>query len=137
MKRYIAFGLAALAFTGCDKDEEPEPDTTSPVISILEPRNEEKYQQGTNLIIEGTITDNEALGSYSVDIHEGHGHSHKSTVEWEVDYSKNISGTSYTINDTIPIPASADTTEYHVIINAIDAAGNSANFAEVDIEVVK
>ena len=35
----------------------------------------------------------------------------------------------------IPILISADTTEYHVIVTALDAAGNAANLVEVELHL--
>lgn len=127
-----------LSLTACKKEEEK--DTTKPEIKVTSPIMEQEYKLGDTIRFKGSITDNENLASFKTDIHLGEGHKHKSisgnrSGDWEYKKTTPISGTSYTINEEIIIPASADTGEYHFIVNALDEAGNAANFVEVDIDV--
>ncbi len=139
MKRLWLLPLAAIAFTACKKDE---PDTTAPTISISTPTNEQKVAIGGSFKLSGTISDDMELASYQVDIHEaeGHSHDHKSgdhdhSEEWEVKKNFNITGTSHTVDVNFGVPSNAEKGEYHVIINALDKAGNAATFVEITIDV--
>jgi hypothetical protein len=131
-------GLGLLVFASCNKEDDV--DTTAPTISITSPTNGQAFEHGDQITVSGTISDDVELSSLEIDIHHGEGHDHKSDGhnhgdEWEVEEKKDITGTSYTLNESFTIADGAEAGEYHIIVNAIDAAGNAAEFVEVDVEV--
>lgn len=136
IKKCLVSLMVTLTMLACKKEEIDE---TAPVITISSPQNEQVVKAGETISFKGVITDNEGLGTFQYEIHEGEGHDHKSgtseSVEWEVKQSVAISGTSYTINESILVPKNAEATEYHFIVNAIDAAGNAAVFIELNIDL--
>lgn len=138
MKKIALLLAVPLLFTNCKKEEDV--DTTKPVISISTPTQEQEIQRGTKFMITGTITDDKELASFKIDIHDGSGHTHKSTIsgenEWDHEITKSISGTSYSISEEVTIPVTADTAEYDIIIEALDKAGNAASFIELEIDVI-
>ena len=118
--------LAMLAiFNSCSNDDK---DTEKPTIQIISPIDESAYEIGGNINITFTLTDNEALKSYKIDIHENDGHNHGPRAESETPLSyqlvENISGKTFTKTVVVTIPADSELTEYHLGIFAIDASGN-------------
>lgn len=66
---------AVAAFTSCAKEEL---DNEKPVIVLTSPAEEEAVRPGSAIHFEVTLSDNEALASYKVEVHsafDGHGHS--------------------------------------------------------------
>ncbi len=66
---------AVAAFTSCAKEEL---DNEKPVIVLTSPAEEEVVRPGSAIRFEVTLSDNEALASYKVEVHsafDGHGHS--------------------------------------------------------------
>ncbi len=136
MKKTVAISLVLLIAFACKKDEE---DTTPPVITITSPTNEQVVKVGSSFTLTGIVSDDTELATYRYEIHEADGHDHKSgsneSVEWKTEETLTISGTSHSISKAIAVPANAEATEYHVIVNAIDAAGNAAELVEITIDV--
>ena len=79
--RIVLLMLAAVtAFSGCDSEEI---DTAKPQILLIEPAEEEAYAPGSAIHFMVTLSDNEALASYKVNIHgafDGHDHSASSPL---------------------------------------------------------
>jgi hypothetical protein len=146
IKYLIVPVLAGVMFTACSDDDAEPQDTTAPVISEAEVHNhahggkigdgdhDEKVMAGEEGEVHFKLSDDRELGSWKVDIHDAFdGHSHgKVFSKYSTILSGNVSGTSQEVEvDLGEIPADATSGEYHCIINATDAAGNSADFAEV------
>ena len=140
MKKLVYISAALLFMSSCSSDDDGTTDTTKPVISISEPEMEEHFQQGSEIHFEGKITDETALSQMRIDVHLGDGHDHDGKAnleEWDHEQTWDISGKEYDFHEDIAIPADADTGMYHFIVYALDKAGNSANFVEIDIHITE
>lgn len=140
MKRITLLVLAAgLVFlNACNKGDGEEKDTTKPVITLSTPKSGDEFVSGGKINISATFSDNKELSQYKIEIHDDFdGHTHLKTGSPAFAYSKivGISGTSNTLNLAIDIPQDVATGAYHLIINALDKAGNEAEFAEADITI--
>ena len=86
---------AVTAFTACAKEEL---DNVKPVIVVTSPAEEEAVRPGSAIRLEVSLSDNEALASYKVNIHgafDGHGHSAaagKNAATVATDYGTELSG---------------------------------------------
>lgn len=130
MKKQLFFtGLiaASLIFFACNKEEK---DKEAPSITLTEPEEGESYVIGSGDSVEihfnAAFNDNEALKSYKVDIHNAAGHSHKALASYDTVITGALSGTQYFIHQHIfahPF-AISDTGHYHVVVYALDEAGN-------------
>jgi len=124
--------LIAPLFVSCDKED---PDTQKPVITVLDPASDHAdAAPGDSLSLKATYSDNKELLNARIEIHSAAGHSHRlsspsSTWEWAKVYP--ISGLSAGVNESLLIPASIDTGEYHIVFEATDKSGNQA------VEVIK
>lgn len=144
IKRSIIFMVltgAILFSKSCDKDDEI--DQTAPSIDISAinafPKQCDTLYRGESFMFIATFTDNEALGSYSLDIHNNFDHhSHTTEVEecepWPVQTPVNpfllIEGfqipdapQTFTTSHEIAIPADADEGDYHFMIRVVDKNG--------------
>lgn len=144
MKKLIPALFISMAFIACDKDDDDNngiaPDTTPPVVTLTEPHDDESIARGTDLHVEGEITDDRGLAQMKIDIHyagDGHGHGGKTSMEFEYEAVITISGTKWQFHEDIAIPNEADTGKHHLIIYALDAAGNQAQFVEKDFYVTE
>ncbi|MDL5049054.1 DUF4625 domain-containing protein [Oscillatoria amoena NRMC-F 0135] len=140
MKRITLLVLAAgLVFlNACNKGDDEEKDTTKPVISLSTPKSGDEFVSGGKINISATFSDNKELSQYKIEIHDDFdGHTHLKTGSPAFAYSKivGISGASNTLNLAIDIPQDVAAGAYHLIINALDKAGNEAEFAEADITI--
>lgn len=131
-----------LVFSACKKDKKEETDvkdTQKPVITLEKPKDKDHFHPGDKIHADGTITDNVNLSEFKIDIHyagDGHGHGKRGEeVEWEYVKVFPISGKSHKFHEHITIPENAKHGEYHFIVYALDAAGNAADFVEVEIEI--
>lgn len=124
----------------------PTADTTKPVIaSDFSPAEGAEFTIGSSsIVIAANVSDNEALKSYTIDIHNNFDDHAGHTKAFEVssntrsiEYtpfaatkSGTISGKADTINETIEIKLYADdgknyqTGKYHLVLTVRDAAGN-------------
>lgn len=128
-----ALAASILVFSSCGDDKG---DTTPPVIKINAPA------EGANLRIGNTggihldmdLSDDEALGSYTVEIHINDGHTHTRADGGTTDFfykntwndiagmrNKNIH------HHEIAIPAGATPGDYHFIVYCADRAGNESH----------
>lgn len=133
MKKYfniiiLFFSLTAMTLVSCDDDS----DTEKPVISLIEPCDGDRVQIGNphGMHIKMDLTDNEALGSYKIDIHSAAGHTHNKaaeshTIERVFD---DIAGkrNAHVHQHDIVIPEDFPEGEYHFMVYCVDAAGNES-----------
>jgi hypothetical protein len=136
VNQFFFFGSLLLLVASC-KDEK---DKTPPVIvSVSEPLQGDTLLTGNELHIEAVITDNEELSQLKIDIHGAEdGHDHGKTdgsAFWETIRIVELDGTSGDIHEHIDIPEDAGTGKYHVILTAVDEAGNQSAFIERDIYI--
>lgn len=141
--------IAAALVTSCSSDDNTVVDTQSPTIAVGEPHNEEEVAPGEELHIEAVFTDNVALASYKIEIHEDfddHTHAiNKSEHEnnpWSYDEVFQIPAgqSSFEAIHHLDVPTeingmSISEGAYHVGIYVTDTAGNEEQaFLEVHIE---
>lgn len=132
IKKAGILALALVAFSACEKDSDS--DTTKPVIAIETPTNDQEFAPGDAIPFKGSITDNEELSSFKVDIHWGADHDHgKLASQWDHEQTWSISGTLFEFDESITIPGDADHGEYHMIVYATDKSGNEAEFVTLDL----
>ncbi len=133
----VAILLASsISFVACNKKEG---DTTKPEINLVSPAEGDTLFAGGEhgIHFEMEVSDDVALGSYKVDIHNAFdGHSHKSEEVHEHE------GVAFAYNNSwndikdkrnadihhheIVIPANAAHGEYHFVVYCTDAAGNES-----------
>jgi hypothetical protein len=129
----VAISIAA--FSSCKKDN---PDNTKPKIDIVsEPLENDTLFTGSELHIEGSVSDNEELSQIKIDIHsaeDGHSHGKISAASFfEVIKIIDLKGRNRIFHEIIDIPQEAAAGKYDIIITAVDASGNQSDFVERDI----
>lgn len=121
-----------LLASACTKEESP--DVTKPVITAATDHLDTRPDTTFNL--QATITDDQALAAWKIDIHSADGHSHRVlSGEWEYSETGTIEGNSYVLNKTITVPVDAALGDYHLTIDATDRAGNAANSVIIDLHI--
>lgn len=133
--------LFAAAFSSCKEDEDT--DQTAPIIDLSAedafPQQCDTLYRGQTFTFIATFTDNEGLGSYSLDVHNNFDHhSHTTEVEecdpWPDQTPINpylliegyeIPGApqSFTTQLEITIPDDVDMGDYHFMIRVVDVNG--------------
>ncbi len=118
------------SFSACSDDDA---DTTKPEIQLHEPENGDSLLIGANVHFEADFSDNEALGSYLVEIHnnfDGHGHSASTRADEPFSFKKSydLGGlrNSHVHHHDIVIPENATLGAYHLVVYCTDAAGNQS-----------
>lgn len=93
-------------------------DLVAPTLNITSPADHATFTAGSDIIVSGTAADNAGLETIEIVVK-------READETEVhDADIDVSGTSYTINETISTTGWASG-EYHLSIKAIDAVNNS------------
>jgi hypothetical protein len=127
-----AFSLLAFA---CEDDS----DNTQPVIDLVEPEDGDTLHIGGDVHFEAIFSDNEALGSYKIDIHnnfDNHGHAlvtraDEATVNFTFNRSYDIGNNNpyEAHHHDIVIPENATPGNYHLVLYCTDKAGNEERVA--------
>jgi len=135
----LSLALISAAVTGCS-----EADTEPPVISglVITPQpsagiicgqqegNVIHVSTGESITVSFTVTDNEELSQYKLDLHNNfdcHGHAKlEETVVWELIEIEGISGTEAQVSRVLHVPDNATAGKYHFSIQAADFFGNAA-----------
>lgn len=130
----IIAGIALLS--ACKKA-----DIEAPVLSEIQINNSSQSVQlhpGESFSVSGTVTDNKELNQFKIDIHHDFdGHSHKSmTTRYEEIRISDISGTSYSINESFTVPDNASSGTYHGTITSLDKEGNQSENKLFYFEVI-
>ncbi len=140
-KIFLLIGILAI-LNGCSK-EETQIDTEYPVIDISGadafPVQCSNLKRGERFIFTAKFSDNQALGSYSLDIHQNFDHHTHSTevkvCEMEADkapvkpfllikdYTIPVGQREYIATAEIIIPEDIDTGDYHFLIRLTDREG--------------
>ncbi|WP_407264544.1 DUF4625 domain-containing protein [Tenacibaculum maritimum] len=154
-KTVITSSLLVMLFFSCTKGEK-QIDEVKPSIDLsfasAFPKSCAKIKKGGLLHFKARFTDNEALGSYAIDIHNNFDHHTHDNYEIQCDlgpkklpkrpfiYMKNFSiqGTvkSYEAAVSIPIPNAIDVGDYHFEIRVTDQTGWQRRQA-VDIKITE
>lgn len=142
--KYIAIVALVSAFTSCSSDDNSSVDTEKPVIILNAPGEGAKLEAGKDIHFDMEVSDNVALGSYNIDIHndfDGHTHSLVAMAEEDHDHEdENEHRTPFQFNKTwdnikgkknddvhhheIVIPTDAKRGNYHFVVKLLDQAGN-------------
>lgn len=130
MKKFFLLSIIVLFFFGmfsCNKDEK---DKEAPSITLTEPEEGETFTIATGDSVEihfnAIFSDNEALKSYKIDIHNAEGHSHKAVESYDTVFTGALSGIQFFVHQHIfahPFLIS-DTGHYHLVVYALDGNGN-------------
>lgn len=135
---FVLSAIMCVSFSACNEDEA---DTTKPVITLDEPEDGDSLRIGESVHFECDFSDDEALGSYLIEIHnnfDGHGHKISSSQTRGEDTEAFYFKKSYDISNLrnthvhhhdIVIPENATPGAYHLIVYCTDAAGNQAMVA--------
>ena len=136
---FCIFCLAAISFVTMTSCDDKDGDTVKPVINLIEPGEGDIVEIGDEhgIHLDMTLSDNEMLREYKVDIHpvfDGHSHSHElrapepeeTTVDFYFQKSWSVAGKKNTPvhHHEIMVPANATPGEYHFMVYCTDAAGN-------------
>ncbi len=130
----LAVALISVFAVSCDKEENS--DTTKPVINLESPAEGDTLHAGDDYGVHFAmeLSDDVALASYKVNIHNAAGHTHSVDMRAEhehesFEYNKvweDVAGllNKYIHHHEIVIPASAEHGEYHFMVYCTDEAGN-------------
>ena len=145
MKKIKLFTLLiafSTVFSSCSSDDDNK-DTTKPEIDLTVsdafPTSCATVTRGTTIPFKALFKDNQELGSYSVNIHHNFDHhNHDTEVDvcvfddqkvpvnpWAATFTFSIpAGSSeFIAEQTIEIPSTIDTGDYHFMIQLTDAQG--------------
>lgn len=128
----LTVAVVAPLLVSCGKDDA---DTEKPVITVVQPAlDHADAAPGDTLELQGLYSDNKELLNARIEIHSAAGHSHRvsgpnSVWEWVKVYP--IGGMNDSVIESLLIPSSIDTGEYHIVFEATDRSGNQA------VEVIK
>ncbi|WP_246296568.1 DUF4625 domain-containing protein [Winogradskyella vidalii] len=156
LSKYVSFLFFTILVTSCSSDDSSDIDEQRPTITINYdggfPQACEQLVKGETYIFRAQVSDNQALASYSLDLHHNFDHhTHDDQdVYCETDPIKvavnplmyienfNIEDglTTYEINIEITIPNDVDTGDYHCAYSVTDETGWQSR-TSVDIKIVE
>lgn len=145
-RNYLS-AISILLFSSLFASCSDEGDTQKPVIDLDEPEEGAVLHIGSPVHFEMDLSDNEAIASYKVNIHnnfDGHSHSRASETEatvpftFDKSYTEDIAGkkNTHVHHHDIVIPANATPGKYHFMVYCTDEAGNEV-FVVRNIELSK
>jgi len=153
--KYLNLLFITLLIASCSSDDSNDIDEEKPTITINYtegfPQACEQLTKGETYIFKAQVTDNKALASYSLDLHNNFDHHTHDDQEGECDLEPiknpinpfiymenfNIEGglTSYEINISITIPNDIDTGDYHCAYSVTDETGWQTR-TSIDIKIM-
>ena len=130
---FVLSAIMCVSFSACDEEDA---DTTKPVITLYEPEDCDSLRIGESVHFECDFSDDEALGSYLIEIHnnfDGHGHKTRAdeTVPFSIkkSYDLNNLRNTHVHHHDIVISDDATPGAYHLVVYCTDAAGNQSMVA--------
>lgn len=149
-------GFFMLSILSCSSDDDSNVDDQKPTISVAYeggfPQACDELVRGETYTFRAMVTDNEALASYSLDIHNNFDHHTHDDQEAVCDldpikepvnpfiYMENYSieggVSSYEINISLTIPEDIDTGDYHCAYSVTDETGWQSR-TSIDIKIVE
>lgn len=130
---FVLSAIMCVSFSACDEEDA---DTTKPVITLDEPEDDESLRIGESVHFECDFSDDVALGSYLIEIHnnfDGHGHKTRAdeTVPFSIkkSYDLNNLRNTHVHHHDIVISDNATPGAYHLVVYCTDAAGNQSMVA--------
>lgn len=153
---YVSFLIFLICFTSCSSDDSEDKDEQKPTITINYqegfPQACEQLTKGETYTFKALVTDNKALASYSLDIHNNFDHhTHDDQGEQcDLDPIKQavnpfifmenftVEGnlTSYEISISVTIPNNIDLGDYHCAYSVTDVTGWQSR-TSIDIKIVE
>lgn len=147
--------MLAVVLASCSSSEDTT-DTEKPKITISFdagfPKACAELQRGKTYTFIANASDNDALATYSIDVHNNfdhHTHGNQgSSCDFHADkqpvtpflfmknYSINEGGKQYQISQEIQIPANADVGDYHCQYTVTDKTGWSSNIS-IDFKIAE
>ncbi|KAB2918743.1 MAG: DUF4625 domain-containing protein [Bacteroidetes bacterium] len=138
MKRLpiLVMALGLVLLNACSKGDDDK-DTTKPVIKLSEPTSGDVFVSGEKMNVSVAFEDNKELSQYKIEIHDDFDrHAHLKTGSPAFTFTKIVAISSNgSYHFTIDIPADVAAGPYHFIVNALDKAGNEADFAEAEFTI--
>ncbi|MDO6760222.1 DUF4625 domain-containing protein [Tamlana sp. 2_MG-2023] len=158
MKQLLKYNFAiilVLFLASCSSDDGVDKDEEKPTITVNYddgfPQACEELKRGETYNFRALVTDNQALASYSLNIHNNFDHHTHDDQEGNCslnpvkdpvnplliveNYSIDGGPTSYEINIAITIPNDVDTGDYHCAYSVTDQTGWQTR-TSVDIKIV-
>ncbi|WP_417609654.1 DUF4625 domain-containing protein [Owenweeksia hongkongensis] len=137
-KQLLIFSSILIALASCGKEEEK--DAVEPSVSNFRasPVSGGAILAGEDVSITALVSDNEELGNTILEIDENyanHIHGINSSRKWNENRHIQVSGTSYTVNETFSIPTNTVPGNYHVFFRVTDDAGNSTEYTAPDFRI--
>ncbi len=152
--KYYYFILSMLLIASCSSDDSIDKDEEKPTITV---NYTDGFPQGCSVLTKGEtynfraqVTDNKALASYSIDIHNNFDHHTHDDQVTECDleeikdavnpfilmenYTIENGLTSYEINVSVTIPNDIDAGDYHCAYSVTDETGWQAR-TSIDIKI--
>jgi uncharacterized membrane protein len=132
--KYLIAIIGAMALFSCSKK-----DKEIPVLSLQTPSDSAVVKAGETVLFSASITDNDALSQFKIDIHnnfDGHNHQKVNITPWEKIIINDLSGTSASPELSIPVPENAAAGWYHMVVTAVDASGNLSEFSLRNLKIV-
>ena len=154
--KYTLLIFSSLLIASCSSDDSIDKDEEKPTISINYaggfPQSCTELQKGQTYNFRAKVADNQALASYSLDIHHNFDHhTHDDQGEpcelapikqainpmiFMQNYTIQGGQTSYEINVSITIPNDIDTGDYHCSYSVTDETGWQSR-TSVDIKIIE
>lgn len=136
---FIPIVSLAVLLGACKKE-----DTVAPVIdafTVNGQAEEVSAQAGSSLSFAGTLSDNENLKQFKIDVHDvfdGHSHNKvQANTPFTLATIKDIEGTTYTLSEIANIPAGAAAGPYDILLQVVDEVGNEGAFKEVELTITR
>ncbi|PKB44202.1 uncharacterized protein DUF4625 [Cellulophaga sp. RHA19] len=153
--KYFFFLPLLTIISSCSSDDSSDKDEEKPTISINYtqgfPQPCVQLVKGETYSFRAQVTDNKALASYSLDVHNNFDHHTHDDQEGECNlepikqainpfiYMENYTipegSTSYEINVSLTIPDDIDTGDYHCAYSVTDQTGWQSR-TSIDIKIV-
>ncbi|MGJ8733007.1 MAG: DUF4625 domain-containing protein [Cellulophaga sp.] len=153
--KYFFFLPLLAIISSCSSDDSSDKDEEKPTISINYtqgfPQPCVQLVKGETYSFRAQVTDNKALASYSLDIHNNFDHHTHDDQEGECNlepiknpvnpfiYMENFTvpegSTNYEINVSLTIPDDIDTGDYHCAYSVTDQTGWQSR-TSIDIKIV-
>lgn len=142
LKLFSMFAAATLLFTACSSDDDngEEPQIDPPLVTLEDPENGAHFHLGDRIHVDGEVHGTD-LSELRIDIHwagDGHGHGKKADDpdnQWHQEWVIELSGNNEHFHEHIDIPEDIAEGEHHLIVDALDNAGNRSERVEISIYI--
>ena len=115
----MMLAVAAFIATSCS-DDEPEVDTAAPAIELTAPETGDGFAFGGELIVTGTVSDDQGLSTITITL-TADGESSPAVTETITEFDSNV---LHELNTTLTVPEAVG--NYVLNVSAADATGNES-----------